>query len=211
MEHAWLEAVAAGAIGETSAARSLAGEAVGAAVDNGMATFALFAAFEAARLGAPDARALLARVPPVEGALAPALLAAGRALCEPDAGEADDAAVGLEALGCLLFAAELANTAAVRHAAAGRRGAAAASRSRAERLADRCEGATTERLRRVPDTPTLTPREREIATLAGRGVADAEIADRLLISVRTVQAHLHRAYTKLGVTSRRELHAVLDL
>ena len=211
MEHAWLQAIAAGAAGETSTARSLAAEAVRAALHADMATFALFSAFEAARVGAPDAPALLSSVPPVEGALAPALLAAGRALCGREAEAADDAAAALEELGCLLFAAELANTAAVRHAAAGERGPAAAARSRAERLADRCEGATTERLRKIPDTPTLTPREREIATMAGRGVADAEIADRLVISVRTVQAHLHRAYTKLGVTSRRELHGVLDL
>ena len=53
--------------------------------------------------------------------------------------------------------------------------------------------------------PELTRREREIAGLATRGYTDAEIASRLGVSVRTVESHLHRAYAKLGVTSRHEL------
>jgi DNA-binding CsgD family transcriptional regulator len=55
------------------------------------------------------------------------------------------------------------------------------------------------------DGPTLTPREAEIASLASLGLSNREIADRLVVSVRTVENHLHRAFAKLGVASRREL------
>ena len=55
----------------------------------------------------------------------------------------------------------------------------------------------------------MTRREREIAGLAARGLTDAEIAERLGVSARTVESHLHRAYAKLGVTSRHDLDVVL--
>jgi len=57
----------------------------------------------------------------------------------------------------------------------------------------------------------LTPREREIATLAAHGLASNEIAARLFLSPRTVSNHLQSAYTKLGVRRRTELAAALGL
>jgi DNA-binding NarL/FixJ family response regulator len=55
----------------------------------------------------------------------------------------------------------------------------------------------------------LTRREREIATLAARGLSNSEMADKLVVSVRTVEWHLQQVYTKLGIESRRELTRVL--
>ncbi|MFD0518166.1 helix-turn-helix domain-containing protein [Paractinoplanes durhamensis] len=51
----------------------------------------------------------------------------------------------------------------------------------------------------------LTSRERLVAELAAGGANNAEIAGRLVLSVRTVENHLSRAYAKLGITSRAEL------
>jgi DNA-binding CsgD family transcriptional regulator len=55
----------------------------------------------------------------------------------------------------------------------------------------------------------LTPRERQIAALAGRGDSDAAIAGGLGISTRTVQTHLARVYSKLGISGRHQLAARL--
>src|SRR5664280_1758619 len=51
----------------------------------------------------------------------------------------------------------------------------------------------------------LTRREAEIAQLAAQGMRDKDIADELVLSVRTVESHLATAYRKLGIASRREL------
>jgi NarL family two-component system response regulator LiaR len=50
----------------------------------------------------------------------------------------------------------------------------------------------------------LTEREIEVLQLAGKGITNREIADRLSISHRTVQAHLSHIFNKLGVGSRTE-------
>ncbi len=55
----------------------------------------------------------------------------------------------------------------------------------------------------------LTRRELEVARLAGRGMADRDVAETLFLSVRTVESHLASAYRKLGITSRRQLRDVL--
>ena len=60
-----------------------------------------------------------------------------------------------------------------------------------------------------PATDELTAREREVATLAAAGLTSREIAGRLVVSVRTVDNHLQRAYRKLGVTRREELADLL--
>jgi len=55
----------------------------------------------------------------------------------------------------------------------------------------------------------LTPREREIAGLAAGGMTSRAIAQRLTLSVRTVDSHLARVFAKTGVHSREGLSAVL--
>jgi DNA-binding CsgD family transcriptional regulator len=55
----------------------------------------------------------------------------------------------------------------------------------------------------------LTPSERRMAELAATGATNREIAERLLVSPKTVEATLARAYAKLGIRSRAQLHARL--
>ncbi|WP_197021621.1 LuxR family transcriptional regulator [Cellulomonas sp. HZM] len=55
----------------------------------------------------------------------------------------------------------------------------------------------------------LTPREREIASLAAGGMTSRAIAARLTLSVRTVDSHLARVFAKTGVHSREGLAEVL--
>jgi DNA-binding CsgD family transcriptional regulator len=51
----------------------------------------------------------------------------------------------------------------------------------------------------------LTPRERDVLELLVRRLRDQEIAARLVISVRTVEAHVAHILQKFGVHSRDEL------
>ncbi|MBL3699146.1 helix-turn-helix transcriptional regulator [Leucobacter luti] len=50
----------------------------------------------------------------------------------------------------------------------------------------------------------LTAREREVAELMVRGLTNRQIQDELVLSIRTVENHVHRLMRKLGVSSRRE-------
>ena len=56
----------------------------------------------------------------------------------------------------------------------------------------------------------LTAQQREIVILAGRGLTNSEIADRLFLSPRTVASHLYRSYPKLGVAGRHQLSDLID-
>ena len=55
----------------------------------------------------------------------------------------------------------------------------------------------------------LTPSERRVAELAASGLANAEVAQALFVTVRTVEMHLSAAYRKLEITSRAGLPAAL--
>jgi DNA-binding CsgD family transcriptional regulator len=55
----------------------------------------------------------------------------------------------------------------------------------------------------------LSPREREVALLAADGRTNAEIADRLFVSPRTVESHVASALRKLGGRTRRDLKVLL--
>jgi DNA-binding CsgD family transcriptional regulator len=62
-----------------------------------------------------------------------------------------------------------------------------------------------ERKRPASGWASLTPAERDVARLICEGLANKEIATRLFVSPRTVQAHLSHIYTKLGIASRVQL------
>ncbi|MBT2389527.1 hypothetical protein J7E87_08800 [Streptomyces sp. ISL-1] len=64
--------------------------------------------------------------------------------------------------------------------------------------------------RQESDAAPLTPREREVAALASTGLSNRDIAEQLVVSVRTVENHLHRIYHKLGITARNDLKRGLE-
>ncbi|MEU6586376.1 LuxR family transcriptional regulator [Nocardia sp. NPDC046763] len=80
-----------------------------------------------------------------------------------------------------------------------------AERARRELFAT---GATVRK--RTVGTPVLTPQEAQIARLAAAGRPNVEIGAELFLSPRTVEWHLRKVFTKLGVSSRRELDGALS-
>jgi DNA-binding CsgD family transcriptional regulator len=72
--------------------------------------------------------------------------------------------------------------------------------------------ATGEKVRKhSPETrDELTPQEEQIARLARDGLSNPEIGAQLFLSPRTVEWHLHKVYTKLGISSRRQLRIALS-
>ncbi|MEU6698146.1 LuxR C-terminal-related transcriptional regulator [Pseudonocardia sp. NPDC046786] len=167
---------------------------------------------DVARLGRPDRvvdrladRAARGRSPLLQlfAAHASAVARAG-----PGAGgRLDRVAADLALAGARLEAADVAAAAAAAHHRAGERRRSAASAARATELAGGC-GARTPALDRLV-RPRLTGREREIAELAAEGASNAEVARRLVLSVRTVETHLAHAYAKLGIEGRTGLIAAL--
>jgi DNA-binding NarL/FixJ family response regulator len=111
------------------------------------------------------------------------------------------------------------------HAAAGDRGAAIRALAAAESALDglgalRRRDEAVRELRRLghrvlrparsADGDPLTAREREIAELVAAGRTNREAADQLVLSTRTVEAHLRNIYGKLDVRSRIELARALQ-
>jgi DNA-binding CsgD family transcriptional regulator len=81
-----------------------------------------------------------------------------------------------------------------------------AERARRELLA---VGETPRRKVAQTTASTLTPQEGQIARLAADGLSNPAVGAQLFLSARTVEFHLHKVYTKLGIGSRRELRTAL--
>ncbi|KAA0233409.1 MAG: LuxR family transcriptional regulator [Actinobacteria bacterium] len=146
----------------------------------------------------------------LDGPLGSARLALAVAVSDEDWLELDAASVDFEAMGALLYAAETAAAASAMAIRAGEPRAATAFCQRSRALLSCCEGAQTPMLDMAGVPPDLTRRERQVASLAARGLASKIIARRLSLSTRTVDNHLQRTYEKLGISSREDLASVLD-
>lgn len=200
--------VAAGLLSE---AREVLWRAASRAKSRGQLSLQSASLHDLARLGEPERAVDLLRVcvQQVEGDLAPARLAHVSALVDDDGDALDEVASVFETLGARLFAVEAATAARGAHRRVGAVRRAAASEQVARGLHAMCSGLSTPALVEAPSSQGLTRREREVAGLAAMGSSNREIADQLLVSVRTVENHLQRAYEKLGVSSRDGLAAVL--
>jgi DNA-binding NarL/FixJ family response regulator len=63
--------------------------------------------------------------------------------------------------------------------------------ARSRDLDGRCQGGSAPKIRGLePDAFSLTDRERQFVELSAHGLSNSEIADRFVLSVRTVESHL---------------------
>ena len=197
--------------GEHTRARELLVAAADTAEAGGARALAAGALHDLARLG--DARLALERLESIaaatDGSYIEARRAHAAALVAEDADALDAAAETFEGIGAMLLAGEAATAAAARHGRTGLRRKESASNQRAAMLLGACEGARPFGV--APPRPgvSLTRREREVAELAARNLTSRDIAEQLVLSTRTVENHLQRAYEKLGVSGRRELPEAL--
>nr|WP_198287054.1 LuxR family transcriptional regulator [Frankia sp. QA3] len=203
---AWVAAVE----GATSEAIRIVRTAATAAGDAGLFAWEVLALHTAVRFGDRSVAARLSSLAPrVHGPGAPAAAMHAAALAADDGDALRAASVRLEEAGDRLSAADAAAQAAAAYSRHGHRGAAHAAVTRAVQLAP-SSGGRTPALAAVDRTLPLTAREREIVTLAIHGLSNLAIANRLFISVRTVEGHLYRASAKLGASGRAELAALLS-
>jgi DNA-binding CsgD family transcriptional regulator/DNA polymerase III delta prime subunit len=188
-------------------------DTAGQAEESGQTAWEMRALHAAVRLGSGDGAERLARLATtVEGPLIQIQAAHAAALITQNGkGEALDAvAERYAALHLHLYAAEAAAQASRAHHANGlsRRATASAARGHVL-LGSGVDAASPLGMALAFTPPGLTPREREVAMLASRGLSSQTVADTLCLSVRTVETHLARVYSKLGITSRSELTAAL--
>jgi DNA-binding CsgD family transcriptional regulator len=146
----------------------------------------------------------------VQGPRAPAAAAHAAALATRSGDLLVAAAQRYEEFGDRIAAADAAAQAVVAYQNAGLRGAALNASATAQRLSEDCQGAQTPALRAVTTTQPFTARQREIISLAAQGLSNKQIADRLTMSIRSVEGHLFRASRRVAANSREQLIAILQ-
>lgn len=203
---AWVNAAA----GQVSAALTTLAEGAELMREAGRPTRELWCLQTATQFGDKRTAARIAQIAAnVQGPRASVAAVHAAALAEGDGRKLLSASTSYEAFGDKLAAADAAAQAAAAFRAAGSRGSALMAATRANGLAEEC-GADTPALRSIDIHAVLTPRQREIASLVASGLTNRDIADRLHMSVRSVEGHIFRASQRNGVTSREALAALLD-
>lgn len=202
----WLAA----AEGHMTGAVAAALHAADLAAEGGQRAVELMALHAAARFGDKSCLPRLVEVADeVGGPLGAADAAHARGLMNGDAAVVFSAAGEFERIGALLSAADAAAQASELFDRAGDRRHGVEAAAFADRLARQCGGLRTPALRGRSQPLPLSVREREIADLVARGLSNPEIAERLVVSRRTVEGHLYRIFAKLDISDREELTAVM--
>lgn len=165
----------------------------------------------AVRLGSPHLVTERLAVTAVErpGTVASLYHAHVRALMSEDPAALEEVVRNFDRAGFKLFAAETACQICGIHRRRDEANLARRAAVMARELLPEGSGASTPPFAELPDVVPLTKREREVALLAAGGMTSKEIAERLYISVRSVDNHLSRVYTKLGISGRSDLSSVL--
>ncbi|OBG29368.1 LuxR C-terminal-related transcriptional regulator [Mycobacterium sp. 852002-51057_SCH5723018] len=192
-------------VADTATAQAHATQAAQTARAAGLHAFEMKALHTAVRFGD---RAHAARLEELAGALktsiAEAVAMHARGLARHDGDLIDAAAHRFDDLGACAFAADASAQAASEHARRGDRSKEVESSNWAYRLAGQCE-LRTPALEAAARPLPFSGRERQIVMLVVAGLSNRQIADRLVISVRTVEGHLYRIFTKLGINTRDQL------
>jgi DNA-binding NarL/FixJ family response regulator len=197
------EGAVAEAITEARGAARLAGECGQHAVE-------VLARHSAVRFGATDETARLEELAGlVVGPRAPVAAAHAAAVADDDPDALLAVSAQLERHELMSVAADAAAQAAVRLRARGATTQATFAVARASRLAGNGNGARTPALLAGVAPLEISCREREVATLAATGLSNRQIAERLFVSVRTVEGHVYRACTRLGLPDRAALAALV--
>ncbi|MFY9766225.1 MAG: LuxR C-terminal-related transcriptional regulator [Mycobacterium sp.] len=133
-----------------------------------------------------------------------------RGLADHDGDLLDVVADRFTDMGAVALAADAAAQAADEHACKGNRGKEVESSTRAYWLASQ-GGVRTPAVDAAARPLSISGREREIAMLVAAGLSNRQIADRLVVSVRTVEGHLYRIFAKLGIRKRDQLIHLVSL
>jgi DNA-binding CsgD family transcriptional regulator len=199
------------AVGETAAARKHAVRAAQIAQRSGMDAVEMRTLHIAVRFGDRSHVARLEELArTLDIPLAEAIATQARGLADHDGDLLDAAAARFTELGALTLAADAMAQAAGEHARSRDRGKEVESSARAYGLARRC-GLRTPPVEAAANPLPLSGREREIALLIAAGWSNRQIADQLVVSVRTVEGHLYRIFAKLGINDRDQLIHLLNL
>jgi DNA-binding CsgD family transcriptional regulator len=197
------------AVGETTAAQVHAERAAQLARHADMLPVEMHALHTAVRFGDRSPSARLRELAKLLGDPLAAIAAAhGRGLADHDGDRLDDAAGRFEKLGAMAMAADAAAQAAREHARAGTRIKELESSTHAHWRASQCD-LSTPATASIERPLQITDREREVATLVAAGLSNRQIGDRLNVSARTVEGHLYRIFTKLGIADRDDLARLL--
>jgi DNA-binding CsgD family transcriptional regulator len=196
---------------DIAAADDAAGAAIDLATARGMLVHEAAIIHDLARLGLRDAtKHALAITQSPRTAVTNAQHAVAASWLNADSAGLETAGNEWSKLGAPLFAAEAYTMAA----GIFRQNKARTDAARLDGLAGKMlltsDPARTPPLRNRKSHGPLTPRLVEVAELACQGMRTAEIAAKLVISQRSVESHMQRIYTRLGVTSRAELAEHMD-